>query len=332
VKAIRPKRQKRAQKTRSIPPATGISEQHWQLWETNRRVSLHEFIRTGRNDDADRVQTELETQAAKCLNGTVAESAADRWGIDAELFNKYCEYLTRRRHAEPTAVYHVVDGILGRLMRRALQGDRACVAVIAKIAHNAASNLEGLWREQPQQVRELTEKAASIPILISKHKDMSGRAFVEAKLRDLNVGAHAAVNFSGFDMRPSRGQPFKNALHVMCDRLCRAITSVRGDPLLPLFETRLCWWENARRLSGLSEYTTPATAAAWFEVAWAALCEATANRPEELELLKGLADYKEHKRLPSKPFRSRGKFSNGRQAGLHERLKKAWLARYARTK
>ena len=301
----------------------------WDRWEENRVRGVLEFVRTGRSDEFERVQAKLEDEFKKRHPDRRVQSPALRWGIEPDLFNQYCVYLGAigADEAEPRAVYNLVERILHQLMKRALQGHRTSIGVIAKIAHEATSNVERLTREQLQHIRALAEKAASFPILISTHPDMSKRAYIGRKLETLNIGAHAALNMSGFDMRSTSGQPFKGEIHMLCDRLYRTLIDIREDLMNSRVE--IVWWQEARALPPLSESTSRADAKKWFDVGWKVLCAAMNNHPENLPMLQEVGRYKALY-WKKDSIRTR-KFANAEQAGLYERLKAAFLARYART-
>jgi len=331
----RRKRRKSVPKKPAVYKPPELPEEWWQRWKANDFERAHEFIRTGRTDECDRIEAELESEAAKSNSRARSESRAERWGIDPEMFDRFCRSFERVApgQGEARAAYRVANGILNRLMKRALKSESIAIAIVTKVAHDATSDVARLTREQPEKIRELAERAASFPILISPHKDMSGRAYIEEKINLLNIGAHAAINPSGFDMRPSERQPFKNAIHFMCDRLCRVVSEVREDSVPDWWPSQPGWRVKALKLPPLSEHTCRADAESWFVVAWEALCDVTAGRPEDLPLLKGIGDYKKQKAGPQKEFSIRpSKFSNARRAGLYERLKTAWLARYVRVK
>jgi hypothetical protein len=257
------------------------------------------------------------------------------WAIDPKMFDALYSGFEQiyPGQTEAKTAQFVVGEILSYLMKRALNGDSPAIRAITKIAREATWNVERLTREEPKKIRELAERDESFPILISPHKDMSGRVYIKEKINLLNIGALAAINTSGFDIRPSEGQPFKDAIHLTCDRLLRAINGVRNDVMLHSAPNQPRWRLEALKLPPLSEHTCRSDAESWFVVAWQALCEATLGRPEDLPQLKHIGKYKEQKAIPAKESSSRqGKFSNAKQAGLHERLKAAWLARYARVK
>lgn len=320
----------------------GVSYAEWKGYVDEARLAGYlEFLKTGKTEAKDKRLREL----ARML--TTAEEAAEdlrrnstpagRWGLDRpDFFNMDCytdeqAALSKGEANGEGEINHVcatVLSILGRLMEHARDGSPRALAAICKLAHESTCCVERLTRERIDAVREIAEQAPSFPILLSSHTDMSGRQYIEEKLRILNVGARAAINSSGYAMRASNGQPYKRTLHDLCERMVRILEIIRADVPLLNFTKRPEWVRAILELPPLSENTTRAEAGRWFEVAWATLRVATNGHPELVEGLDGVGVYKSEA-IKQESIRE-SRFANGKQRGVYERLRKAWLARFVR--
>ena len=298
-------------------------------------ICAHEFIRTGRTEERDVAIGKLNEESWR-NSGARKESPSQRWGLDdPEIFDVICRNYDADARAcgeaegegEIKWVLITARCLLEGLLRLANNGSPCAVAAVCELACQGTSFTELLMKERSELVRGFAEKCVSFPILISKHSDRSGTSYIRERLDALNIGDRAAINASGFAMRPSRRQPFKAALHEMCERLFAVVDGVRKQLHIGLHSELPQWFERATELPALTERTSRSLALNWFEVAWAALCAATDERPEKLPLLRKLGVYK---RTVVKESIRKSKFSSEEQRAVYDRLRGAWLARFSR--
>ncbi len=330
---------------------------------------LLEYVRTGEYREQERKLAQLEKECPAVEADEEQDSAAGRWGIpSASRFNLECRYMERDRIArckdpegnpvegdgEVLYVSTFVRDLLGKLGSHARSGSPFALEAVCFIARWAAQCTDRLTRERPKEVRAITEKLDTFPILVSRHTDMSGRKYIKGKLDLLNIGEHSVVNHSGYDIRssttpielpddhpvnhsgfdirsPEKGHLFNDAIDEMCRRLLQVFRDIYSNRRLLVWDQCPEWVLEANRAFGLlSSRTSLEDAKKSFRAAWGVLCEATDGHPEELPLLKPIGMYKKDSVKAASSRKS--KFRNGLQRGLHDRLQAGWLARFARQK
>lgn len=363
-----------AARAQAVKPATTAPEQSPELkrenhWWHKRLAAVAdghlEYIRTGDHVELNQRLQGLDKECPDLAGTEEPDSAAHRWGIPSQAkFDNDCwtaEFNRRAQGKNPREgdgeflyVGATMIDILDKLGRHARSGSPSALEAVCGIALCAAQWTERLTREHPEQVRSIAEKCEAFPILVSQHPDVSGKKYIEGKLKALNIGARVPRNPSGFHFRATKEQPYKERIHEMCERLFQVLVTMRdnermrvwgrptnkeGSPEWVAFLQKVdspelddCpeWVKVVYGAPGFSERTSRTDAEASFDAAWRVLCEATGNRPEELEILKGIGDYKKNS-VKAASIR-KGRFSNGVQLGLHNRLKDAWLARFVRQK
>jgi hypothetical protein len=277
------------------------------------------------------------------------KSEAERWGVSESMFATMIEAATIRgpsgepfcskEEAEIIQAAHVASGIIERLTLKALEGKPEAAFRLACLAANATSRVWWCAERDPVLLEAIQRRASvggTFPVLVGKHKDWRSKGHVDYWLERLQIGQKAGVNHEGFETHRKPGQ--RLLVDKWCERLAEIAFNIprlcgvqvllwgeRGD------KPDATWPEWFRRGYDFGNVQTPCDrkqAMEAFEIAWAALMWATNDQPESIPELFEMGRYKEGSSSGERKG-IRGAAQNAVQAGIREKLRRVWLARYA---
>jgi len=276
------------------------------------------------------------------------KSAAERWGVSEGMFATMIEAATMRgpsgepfcseEEAEIIQATHVASVIIEKLMLKAFEGKPEAAFRLACLAAIATSRVWWCAERDPALLEAIQRRASAggtFPVLIGKHKDWRSKGHVDYWLERLQIGQKAGVNAGGFETHRKPGQ------RILVDKWCERLAEISFNIPRLCHSQALLWGERGdkpdaswpewfRRGYETGNVPTPCDrkhAMEAFEIGWAALMWATDNQPESIQELCDMGRYKEGAESGDRKG-IRGAALTAVQAGIREKLRRVWLAKY----